>query len=141
MRQREARHDAIREIVRGERIERQRQLHERLAEAGYSCTQGTISRDVADLGLEKSLDGAYMLPEDLHVSRLFAELVTDVVAAENLVVVKSGAGAAQGVAAALDAAEIEGIVGSIAGDDTILLVAESKDGASALVAGLERYRS
>ena len=141
MRKREVRQQAIRKIVRGERVRTQRDLVDRLVAEGFPCTQATVSRDITDMGLAKMPEGVYVLPEDLHLRRLFDELVTDVVVARNLVVVKAGTGAAQGVAAALDAAGLEGVVGSIAGDDTILLIAADDEGADLIVRNLERYRA
>ena len=117
----------------------QRDFVGRLVEAGYPCTQATVSRDIAVMGLEKMADGVYVLPEDLHLRRMLSELVTEVVAAENLVVVKSMPGGAQGIAAALDAAELENILGTIAGDDTILLIARTAVDARGIVADIERY--
>jgi transcriptional regulator of arginine metabolism len=141
MRKRTERQAAIRRIVRDERIKTQRQLVERLGNAGFECTQATVSRDIAVMGLEKVSDGGYVLPEDLHLRRMLTELVTDVVAAENLIVVKCMPGGAQGVGAALDAAEVEHVVGSIAGDDTVLLIACSVGEADEVVSAIGRYRS
>jgi len=140
MRKRTQRQDAIRTIVRRERIRTQRDLVEHLKEAGFSCTQATVSRDIADMGLRKLPEGVYVLAEDIHLQRMIAELVEDVVQSQQFVLVKTTAGGGQGVAAALDAAAIDKILGSIAGDDTILIVTADETAAQAIVKGLDKFR-
>ncbi|GAB4280596.1 MAG: arginine repressor [Coriobacteriia bacterium] len=140
MGKRGARQEAIKRIVREHKVRTQRQLADLLVEAGHPCTQATVSRDITMMGLQKTPDGYYVLQEDLHLARMMRELVTEVVAASNLVVVKSLPGGAQGVGAALDGAGLEGVIGSVAGDDTILLVAADEEGASDVVAQIDRYR-
>lgn len=140
MRKRTMRQEAIRTIVRRERVRTQRDLVEFLREEGFTCTQATVSRDIADMGLRKLPEGAYVLAEDIHLQRMVAELVQDVVRAQQLVLVKTTAGGGQGVAAALDAADLDPIIGSIAGDDTILVVTASDEDAEAVVAGIEKFR-
>ncbi|MHB1017717.1 MAG: arginine repressor [Coriobacteriia bacterium] len=140
MRKRSQRQDAIRSIVRRERIKTQRDLVDHLKAAGYSCTQATVSRDIADMGLRKLPEGVYVLAEDIHLQRMVAELVDEVIASQQLVLVKTSAGGGQSVAAALDAAQIDAILGSIAGDDTILIVTPDVDAAKTVVAGLEKFQ-
>lgn len=140
MRKRTQRQDAIRTIVRRERIRTQRDLVEHLKQAGFSCTQATVSRDIADMGLRKLPEGVYVLAEDIHLQRMIAELVEDVVQSQQLVLMKTTAGGGQGVAAALDAASIDKILGSIAGDDTILIVTADENAAEAIVKGLDKFR-
>lgn len=122
VKRRNSRQDAIREIVRDKSIKTQRALVEELEAAGYTCTQATISRDIADMGLRKLPEGVYVLAEDLHLQRMVSELVVSVIRANTIVVVRSQAGTAQGVAAAIDAAGLPDVAGSIAGDDTIMVV-------------------
>ncbi len=122
VKRRNSRQDAIREIVRDKSIKTQRALVEELEAAGFTCTQATISRDIADMGLRKLPEGVYVLAEDLHLQRMVSELVVSVIRANNIVVVRSQAGTAQGVAAAIDAAGLPDVAGSIAGDDTIMVV-------------------
>ncbi len=141
MRKRTQRQDAIRSIVRRERIRTQRDLVEHLKQEGFSCTQATVSRDIADMGLRKLPEGIYVLAEDIHLQHMVAELVEDVMRSQQLVLVKTTAGGGQGVAAALDAASIDEILGSIAGDDTILIVTADETAAQAVVRGLEKFRS
>lgn len=140
MRKRVQRQEAIRTIVRRERVRTQRDLVDHLKKAGYTCTQATVSRDISDMGLRKLPEGAYVLAEDVHLQRMVAELVESVVAAQQLVLIKTTAGGGQGVAAALDAAALDGILGSIAGDDTILVITGSEAEAGRVVAGIEKFR-
>lgn len=126
---RNGRQDAIRDIVRNEDVRTQRMLVEELRARGFDCTQATVSRDIADMGLRKLPEGVYVLAEDLHLQRMVSELVTGVNRAENLVLVKAQPGTASGIAAAIDAAELPDVLGSLAGNDTILVIAQtSEDG-------------
>jgi transcriptional regulator of arginine metabolism len=140
MRKRKERYNAIREIVRSRHIHTQRDLVEGLKERGFSCTQATISRDIADMGLRKLSEGIYMLAEDMHLQRMVSDLVERVMVTGNLVVVKTSTGTAQGVAAALDAASIPSILGSIAGDDTILVIAQDEERARAFESAVNKLR-
>lgn len=140
MRKRLERQEAIRKIVRRERVRTQRELVDRLKQHGFECTQATVSRDITDMGLRKLAEGVYVLAEDLHLQRMISELVTSVVRSGQLVLVKTTAGAGQGVAAALDAAELDEILGSIGGDDTILIIARSGADAEAVTDGITKFR-
>ena len=140
MRKRSQRQDAIRSIVRRERIKTQRDLVDHLKTAGFACTQATVSRDIADMGLRKLPEGVYVLAEDIHLQRMVAELVEDVIPSQQLVLVKTSAGGGQSVAAALDAAHVDTVLGSIAGDDTILIVTPDAESAQVVTAGLEKFR-
>jgi transcriptional regulator of arginine metabolism len=140
MRKRTARQEAIRKIVRRERVRTQRDLVDHLKNEGYSCTQATVSRDIADMGLRKLPEGVYVLAEDIHLQRMVAELVESVVQSHQLVLVKTTAGGGQGVAAALDAAALDEILGSIAGDDTILIVTGTEGAATIVREGIEKFR-
>jgi transcriptional regulator of arginine metabolism len=140
VRKRIQRQEAIRTIVRRERVRTQRDLVDHLKKAGYACTQATVSRDISDMGLRKLPEGAYVLAEDVHLQRMVAELVQSVTKAQQLVLVKTTAGGGQSVAAALDAAALEEIIGSIAGDDTILIVTHNEDAATRVVSGIEKFR-
>lgn len=130
MKRRNSRQDAIRQIVREKSIKTQRDLVAALDAEGYNCTQATISRDIAEMGLRKLPEGVYVLAEDLHLQRMVSDLVTNVVCAQNIVVVQTQAGTAQGVAAAIDAASLADVAGSIAGDDTIMVVCMSNNDAA-----------
>jgi transcriptional regulator of arginine metabolism len=140
MRKRQERQEAIRRVVRAERVRTQRALVDRLKEAGFDCTQATVSRDITEMGLRKLPEGVYVLAEDLHLQRMVRDLVKDVGRSGNLVLVKAQSGTAPGVAAALDAAELQGILGSVSGDDTILVVMDGEPSGEALVETLDKFR-
>jgi len=140
VRKRLERQDVIKRVVRRERIRTQRDLVERLRAFGFVCTQATVSRDVTEMGLRKLPEGVYVLAEDLHLQRMISELVLSVVRAEKLVLVKASPGTAPGVAAAVDAAGLEEVLGSIAGDDTVLIIARSDEDAATLVDSIDKYR-
>jgi transcriptional regulator of arginine metabolism len=112
VKRRNNRQDAIREIVRGKSIRTQRVLVSELEAAGFTCTQATVSRDIADMGLRKLPEGIYVLAEDLHLQRMVSELVADVNRADNLILVKAQPGTAPGIAAAIDAADLPDVVAS-----------------------------
>jgi transcriptional regulator of arginine metabolism len=140
MRKRLERQEEIRKIVRRERIRTQRDLVERLRTVGYVCTQATVSRDISEMGLRKLPEGVYVLSEDLHLQRMISDLVLNVVRSDNLVLVKASTGTASGVAAALDQAELPEVLGSIAGDDTVLVIAHDVTAAEQLVDHLDKFR-
>lgn len=119
---RNGRQDAIREIVRTADVRTQRMLVDELRACGFDCTQATVSRDIADMGLHKLPEGMYVLAEDLHLQRMVSELVIGVQRTENLVIIKAQPGTALGIAAAIDAAELPDVLGSLAGNDTILVI-------------------
>ena len=119
---RNGRQDAIREIVRTADVRTQRMLVDELKACGFDCTQATVSRDIADMGLHKLPEGMYVLAEDLHLQRMVSELVIGVQRTENLVIIKAQPGTAPGIAAAIDAAELPDVLGSLAGNDTILVI-------------------
>lgn len=140
MRKRQARQDEIRRVVRAERIRTQRDLVEHLEAAGYVCTQATVSRDITEMGLKKLPEGVYVLAEDLHLQRMISELVNSVVHTNQLVLIKAAPGTAPGVAAALDAAGVHGILGSIAGDDTVLVITENEKTAQQLQDQVSKFK-
>jgi transcriptional regulator of arginine metabolism len=120
----------ILKLVRGKRILTQDDLAEELRALGISATQVTLSRDIRDLRLVKTREGYQeMAPEEKgpEFPLLAAEFVLDVRTAQNLVVLKTAPGHANSVAVALDQEEWPEIVGTIAGDDTILLIAPDRE--------------
>lgn len=133
------RHAAIRQVVRIEHPATQAGLVALLNERGFDVTQTTISRDLIELDVRKSSSGCYELAEDMHLKRMCADLIQSVEASVNLVIVKTFAGTAQGVAAALDAAHPDGVMGSVAGDDTILIVASDSAAAQVISDTLRAY--
>lgn len=124
---RNGRQDAIRDIVRNKDVRTQRVLLDELRAMGFDCTQATVSRDIADMGLRKLPEGIYVLAEDLHLQRMVSELVTGVLRTDNLVMIKAQPGTASGIAAAVDAAELPDVLGSLAGNDTILVIAQTAE--------------
>lgn len=124
---RNGRQDAIRDIVRNKDVRTQRVLVDELRAMGFDCTQATVSRDIADMGLRKLPEGIYVLAEDLHLQRMVSELVTGVLRTDNLVMIKAQPGTASGIAAAVDAAELSDVLGSLAGNDTILVIAQTAE--------------
>lgn len=124
---RNGRQEAIRDIVRNKDVRTQRMLVEELENCGFDCTQATVSRDIADMGLRKLPEGIYVLAEDLHLQRMVSELVTGVLRTDNLVLIKAQPGTASGIAAAVDAAELPDVLGSLAGNDTILVIAQTAE--------------
>ena len=124
---RNGRQDAIKDIVRNKDVRTQRVLVDELRAMGFDCTQATVSRDIADMGLRKLPEGIYVLAEDLHLQRMVSELVTGVLRTDNLVMIKAQPGTASGIAAAVDAAELPDVLGSLAGNDTILVIAQTAE--------------
>ena len=124
---RNGRQDAIRDIVRNKDVRTQRVLVDELRAMGFDCMQATVSRDIADMGLRKLPEGIYVLAEDLHLQRMVSELVTSVLRTDNLVMIKAQPGTASGIAAAVDAAELPDVLGSLAGNDTILVIAQTAE--------------
>lgn len=119
---RKERQDAIRDLVRHNHIRTQSDLVAQLRDRGFDVTQATISRDITDLGLEKDVRGVYMLPEDYRLCSIAASAVRETRRAQNQVLLLCDPGTASSVAAALDASQTQGVLGSIAGDDTILVI-------------------
>ena len=134
-----SRHNAILALLDQGPVASQEELQRLLHKRGFDAGQATLSRDIRELGLAKTADG-YSLPgreaaaeSDLpSVSRLVREFVTSVRAAQNLLVTKTSIGSAQPVAAALDGENWPEAIGTIAGDDTILIVCEDKRSAGRL---------
>ena len=124
---RNGRQDAIRDIVRNKDVRTQRVLVDELRAMGFDCTQATVSRDIADMGLRKLPEGIYVLAEDLHLQRMVSELVTGVLRTDNVGMIKAQPGTASGIAAAVDAAELPDVLGSLAGNDTILVIAQTAE--------------
>ena len=124
---RNGRQDAIRDIVRNKDVRTQRVLVDELRAMGFDCTQATVSRDIADMGLRKLPEGIYVLAEALRLQRMVSELVTGVLRTDNLVMIKAQPGTASGIAAAVDAAEPPDVLGSLAGNDTILVIAQTAE--------------
>ncbi|MGB9104743.1 MAG: arginine repressor [Terriglobales bacterium] len=122
------RHHRILELVSREPMVTQEEMVKRLSQQGLKVTQATLSRDIKELGLVKSADG-YAAPgtgaeaaPTPSLSHLLREFVVDVREAQNLLVLKTPPGSAQPVARAIDAESWPELVGTIAGDDTIVVI-------------------
>jgi transcriptional regulator of arginine metabolism len=122
------------ELVRTQPLASQHEMAERLATLGYEATQSTISRDLEELGLVRirDVDGRlrYGQPRDMaalgasaRLRTLLSEFLVSVDSSGNLVVLKTTPGAANAVADVLDRSGLPGVIGTIAGDDTVLVVA------------------
>ncbi len=144
------RRDEILKVVREEAIHSQEELQRRLATRGFRVAQPTLSRDLRDLGLAKTPNG-YVAPDaggsfpaalptrdqrETRLDRVMRAYVRSVAAAHTLVVLKTPPAAAHPVGLAIDEAELPGVVGSVAGDDTIFLATPSPEAAGRLAARL-----
>lgn len=136
------RQSMILEIISQENIETQEQLLSRLQERGITSTQATISRDIKELHLVKELTGygtyRYAVSERKaslnfagRLRTIFKEGVTSFDLAQNIVVLKTMPGLASAACAAIDGMDINGLVGSLAGDDTALLIMRTNEDAQA----------
>jgi transcriptional regulator of arginine metabolism len=134
----------IRNVIRTRAIHTQEELAEALQQLGVQTTQVTLSRDIRELGIVKTPDG-YREMEALeerpptdedHARRAVEEFLRDVRIAQNLLVLKTDPGNANPLAVALDRAPWPEVVGTVAGDDTVLVVAPDSAAAQALQARL-----
>ncbi|NPV79771.1 MAG: arginine repressor [Firmicutes bacterium] len=147
-----ARHAKILELIKEKEIETQEELVQELSNYGFDVTQATISRDIKELHLVKlpTREGRYRyaIPHeraagDLHrrLAQVFKESVISLDFSENLIVIRTLTGNAHAVAAAIDAVAWDGIIGTIAGDDTILIVVKSKSRVEELFEKFSKMRS
>lgn len=149
-----ARQARIRALLTGRTVRSQAELAALLADDGVQVTQGTLSRDLVELGAVRVRGGSgtlvYAVPAagadrspqagvdaemlDARLARLCAELLVTAEASANLVVLRTPPGAAQFLASAIDHSVMPSVLGSIAGDDTVLLVCREPDGGAELAA-------
>jgi transcriptional regulator of arginine metabolism len=133
----------IARVLQDHAVSSQAQLVDLLAAEGVVATQATVSRDLDELGAVKVRVGGgdliYAVPEfedriepEEHLKRVFGEWVVEVAHSANLVVVRTPPGSAHVVASAVDRAGLAGVVGTVAGDDTILVVAAEGAGGAKL---------
>ncbi|KWX00807.1 arginine repressor [Carbonactinospora thermoautotrophica] len=147
-----ARHRRIVDLLTRHRVRSQNQLARLLAQDGVDVTQATLSRDLDELGAVKIRDGngalVYAVPAEggdrtprlapeegameARLGRLCEELLVSAEASANLVVVRTPPGAAQFLASAIDHAEMRSVLGTIAGDDTVLLICRDPQGGPAV---------
>src|SRR5512142_2145985 len=154
---RAGRQDRIVAILSSASISSQSELAARLADEGIDVTQATLSRDLEELGAVKLRGadggvGVYIVPEDgspvrgvsggtARLSRLLGELLVSADASANLAVLRTPPGAAHYLASALDRAALHDVVGTIAGDDTLLVVAREPLTGAGLAARLQNLRA
>ncbi len=141
---RAARQHRIVQILEKSAVNSQQQLVEMLAEAGVEATQATVSRDLEEIGAVKVRaaggDSVYAVPDlpkdrvapEEHLRRVLGDWVVEVSSSANLVVVRTPPGSAHVVASALDRAGLPEILGTVAGDDTIIVVAVEEIGGAGL---------
>lgn len=142
------RHSKILELINNYHIDTQEELLRRLRQDGFDVTQATVSRDIKELRLIKTLssDGKYKYSTGKETGRdisskffsLFADSALSVDNAMNIVVIKTFTGMANAVCAAMDALQWNGVVGTVAGDDTILVLCKEEAIAAQLVQELKK---
>ena len=143
------RQNVILAIIARQEIETQNHLLEALAQHGIKTTQATLSRDIKELHLVKTLSSSgkyrYAAPTadetpryDERLRKIFRESVTSHAAAQNIVVLKTLPGLASGAASTLDSMHLSDLVGTLAGDDTALLVMKNNAAAEALCEEIEK---
>lgn len=140
------RHGQILRLVSSERISNQEDLRRRLAQQRMRVTQATLSRDLHELKLVKTSEGyraPAALPEDTTpvpaLTRALREFLLDIRPAENLLVLKTPPSGAQPLAAAVDGAKFPEIAGTIAGDDTVLIITSNRKARESLQKAIESH--
>ncbi len=134
---------AILDVVEHEAVRSQEQLRQRLATRGFVVTQATLSRDIKELGLlKRSSDGAYQ-PSSVEetpqttalgtLAKALTEYLINIEPVQQLIVLRTGAGQAQLLGLAIDRSRMPEVVGTLAGDDTILIIARDAKNALAVV--------
>jgi len=134
------RHASILNIIQERDIANQGELTQALAESGFAAAQSTISRDIRELGLslERYPDGLkYVASSKRTLDRLLRESLVSVASAGHMLVLRTRSGMAMAVALAMDEMEFKEILGSVAGDDTVLCVARTEAEARSLRERLE----
>lgn len=145
-----ARHHAIRDIVSSHVVASQEELRKQLARRGWDVTQSTLSRDLRELRLARIPDTQgqvrYMFPENgngeaaiARLERMLPELLVSVEGVQALVVARTMKSGAQPVAEALDQLEWPDVAGTIAGDDTVLIICRSTEGRERVLKKLRAY--
>jgi len=134
----------VQEIITKEIIRTQEDLADRLRLTGFDVTQATVSRDIKEMGLIKvpsaGEDYRYAVPTEVHptnlrdrLKRLLRETVVSINDTESLIVIRTIPGNAHALAAVLDNSNWEEVIGTVAGDDTILLVIKPKEAVSGVL--------
>jgi len=142
----------IKEIINSKKVSSQEELVKELEDRGFSITQSTISRDLAELRLTKvrnhrqqeyySLDSRFYRENMFNYEKFsskFAESVLSVSKAQNILVIRTYPGEAQGTAAILDGMNFVEILGTVAGDDTIICIADNEENAGRMQKFMKQY--
>jgi transcriptional regulator of arginine metabolism len=141
--QKQLRHGQILKLLAAEPIESHDALRRRLAPLGVRVTQATLSRDLRELGLVKTAAGYRQMPAGeaaagpSALESVCKEFLRDIRPAQNILVLKTPPGGAQPLAAALDACQWKQVAGTVAGDDTVLIVTPSRNACATLRKRLE----
>lgn len=143
---RQARQARLIEIIEKHDIDTQQELTELLKLDGFKVTQATVSRDIQELGLQKTVTAGgkahYVKPLDPKLMRLkilFHQSVLSIDSAENFIVLKTLNGSANSAAILIDSLENKNIMGTIAGDDTVLIIIRDKGEVSTIVKQLTNF--
>ncbi|MEZ5418555.1 MAG: hypothetical protein R2708_14595 [Vicinamibacterales bacterium] len=141
---------AVLDLVSREPVRSQEQLRRRLVDLGFDVTQATLSRDIKELGLVKrAADGSYQpAPDDAPATtatdaarhtlqRALVDYLAGIQQSQQLLVLRTGAGEAQPLALAIDRARLPEVCGTIAGDDTVLVIARDTRAARGIIRQLE----
>ena len=141
------RQSVILEVIREAPVRSQEELRRRIRTSGFEVMQATLSRDIREMGLVKGgADGAYQAPQptvpngtsaETRFQRALAEQLLRVDRVQQLVLLRTNLGHAQSLCAALDSVRLPGIVGTLAGEDTILIITPDTRRAKAVVKTLE----
>ena len=140
------RQTVILDVIQRAPVRSQEQLRRSLRQAGFDVTQATLSRDIRELGLVKGgADGAYQPPPTVApngngaalLPRLMSEQLLRMDRVQQLVVLRTPLGHAQSLCAALDSARLPDVVGTLAGEDTILVITPDERRARSLIKRLE----
>ncbi len=145
------RHAKILELISDFEVDTQEELLNRLNDNGFKVTQATVSRDIKELRLIKVQSGEMGYKYSVNSSKesvdmsfkfhaVFSESVNSIEYAENIVVIKCYVGMASAACAALDSIDWKGVVGTLAGDDTIFCVMRDKQGAADFVEQLQKLK-
>ncbi len=136
------RQELILRVIRDQPIFTQEEIAERLKALGVSATQVTLSRDIRELHIVKTTDGYKELVREglgIHLPSLLAEFLEDVRSAQNLIVLRTSSGHASSVAVALDNEQWPEVVGTIAGDDTVLVITPDVPTAQTVAGKLRKH--
>ena len=120
------------QLICNHRLGSQQDLVRELEALGVTCTQASVSRDLAELGVLK-IDGIYRMPETQKGQSGLVGSLTAEKAGDNLIVIRTGPGMAQAAALIIDRTKVQGLIGTVAGDDTIFLAVRSREDQNSVI--------